>query len=412
MDNLLVIGGGAAGMMAALTARQMGVGVTLLEAQPRLGRKLLATGNGRCNFSHMGFSAANYHGRHPRFVMDALAHFNEADTVAFFEALGVATTTDERRRYYPESLQAQAVLDCFRLALEESGVEVCTDTRVTKLRQDKNGLWHLDTTQGKRTARAVIVATGGETQPKLGGCRDGYKLLIDLGHAMIKTQPAIVQLEGDIAPLKACVGLKRDMLVRIEANGKRVAQDVGEVLITKYGISGPPVLQCAGAAVRGLEKGQKVRAVLSFFPDEDAVSLEERLTRRHQDHPKRKAEAFFVGLLPRMMAASILKAAGLRPADNLNAASIRTLSKLLTQFPLTITASRGFNEAQVTQGGIDTADFSSATMGSWLSSGLYAAGEVLDIDGDCGGYNLQWAWSSGHLAASEAADYIKQETKR
>lgn len=405
--QVIVIGGGASGMMAALTASEAGVEVTLLEAQNRLGRKLLATGNGRCNFSHRGFTPSNYHGRQPRFVRDALASFDEAQTVAFFEAIGVATTTDERQRYYPESLQAQAVLDVLRLRLDEMGVRVCTNTRVSNLRQDKAGVWHLATNQGEYKAAAVVVATGGETQPKLGGCRDGYKLLESLGHTKVPTRPAIVQLECDIAPLAAAVGLKRDMLVRVEAQGKVVAQDVGEVLVTKYGLSGPPILQCAGAAVRAMDKKSAVRIRLSLFPDEDTASLEARLLARHESHPNRDAEAFFVGLLPRMFAVCALKACAIRAHDALGKKSIHALAALLTDWPLCVSGSRGFAEAQVTQGGIDTGDFCEDTMGSWLASGLYACGEVLDIDGDCGGYNLQWAWSSGHMAGENAALYIK-----
>lgn len=400
--TLAIIGGGASGMAAALAAADGRVRVQLYESQSRLGRKLLATGNGRCNFSHMDFDVANYHGQHPAFVRDALARFDEADTLAFFEALGLVATTDERDRYYPASLQAQAVLDVLRLSLQERGVEVITDTRITGLTRAKNGHFVLQHGKGRSHADAVIIACGGEAAPKLGGSRDGYKLLQQMGHTLVATAPGIVQLEGEVQSLKAAAGLKRDCGLTLRSEGKMLAQDCGELLITAYGISGPPVLQCSGAAVRALERGERVEAVIDFFPDESASDLQAMLLARHAQLAQRDAAAFFVGLLPRLLAQCALKACGVRPQERLTQAQVRALAEKLHAWPVRITGSRGFAEAQVTLGGIDTADFDSATLGSWLVPRLYACGEVLDIDGDCGGYNLQWAWSSGRLAGSSA----------
>ena len=252
--TLAIIGGGAAGMAAAIEASGQGVHVVLYESQSRLGRKLLATGNGRCNFSHCGFRDSNYHGCHPHFVHDALARFDEADTLAFFEALGLAWTVDARARYYPESLQASAVLDVLRLVIEERGVELHTDTRITSVRPRSKGGFDLRWKGGQAVADVVIVATGGEAAPKLGGTRDGYKLLSALGHTMIETAPGIVQLVCDVSSLKAANGLKRDVRLTLRADGKSIASDSGELLVTNYGISGPPVLQCAGHAVRALSE--------------------------------------------------------------------------------------------------------------------------------------------------------------
>ena len=404
--TLAIIGGGAGGMAAALAASGQGVEIVLCESQARLGRKLLATGNGRCNLSHQGFSDANYHGTHPRFVHAALARHDEADTIAFFESLGLAVTTDERQRYYPATLQAAAVLDVLRLALEEAGVRIRTETRITGISQARNGHFILRHSGGSLHADAVIVATGGEAAPKLGGTRDGYALLESLGHTLIPTAPGIVQLQAAIAPLKAASGLKREMGLSLYAGGRLLAQDQGEILITAYGLSGPPVLQCAGHAVRALAKGLDVEARLNLFPGETAASLEERLLARHAALPQRGAAAFFVGLLPRLFAQCALRAVHLKAGDRLKRADLKALAALLTAWPIAVSGTRGFSEAQVTIGGIDTADFDSESLQSWIVPGLFACGEVLDIDGDCGGYNLQWAWSSGRTAAEYAVQYL------
>lgn len=404
--TLAIIGGGASGMAAAIAASGQGVAVVLCESQARLGRKLLATGNGRCNLSHQGFSDANYHGTHPHFVHEALARYDEADTLAFFEKLGLVLTTDERQRYYPATLQAAAVLDVLRLAIEEAGVRVCTETRIEHIQQAKNGHFILRHKGGSIHADAVIVAAGGEASPKLGGTRDGYQLLESLGHRLIATAPGIVQLEADVRSLKAAGGLKREMGLTLLADGQPIASDAGEVLITSYGISGPPVLQCAGHAVRALARGARVEARLNLFPAETTDTLEAQLISRHAALPQRSAAAFFVGLLPRLFAQCALKACGIAPDAALRRADLQALAAQLSAWPLTVKGTRGLAEAQVTLGGIDTADLDSASLQSWIVPGLFACGEVLDIDGDCGGYNLQWAWSSGRLAAASAVNYL------
>lgn len=403
--RLAIVGGGASGMAAALEAAKR-VDVVLYESHSRLGRKLLATGNGRCNFSHKGFNDANYHGRHPHFVHDAFSRHDEADTLAFFQALGLEATVDRRNRYYPASLQGSAVLDILRLSLDEAGVEVRCDTRITAIHPTKDGRFSLIHKASKDRADAVIIAAGGEAAPKLGGTRDGYKLLGAFGHTLIETAPGIVQLNADISELKAANGLKREVAIAIQSENKTIVRDFGELLITNYGLSGPPVLQCAGHAVRALKKGKKVEAVINFFPEEECEQLLEHFRKRLALHPMRSADTFFVGLLPRLLAQCALKAVGVKPQQRLDEQTLTRLARKLSAWQVPLIGPRPLSEAQVTLGGIDTADFDPTTMASWMVPGLYACGEVLDIDGDCGGYNLQWAWSSGRLAGESAAEYL------
>lgn len=234
-------------MAAAIEASGQGVHVVLYESQSRLGRKLLATGNGRCNFSHRGFRDSNYHGCHPHFVHDALARFDEANTLAFSRRLVSPGRWTHVRAIILKACRASAVLDVLRLVIEERGVELHTDTRITSVRPRSKGGFDLRWKGGQAVADAVIVATGGEAAPKLGGTRDGYKLLSALGHSMIETAPGIVQLVCDVSSLKAANGLKRDVRLTLRADGKSIASDDGELLVTNYGLSGPP-----GAAMRRL----------------------------------------------------------------------------------------------------------------------------------------------------------------
>lgn len=405
--DIAVVGGGASGMTAALTAAEAGCRVAVLEAGPRVGRKLLATGNGRCNLSHAGFALSNYHGSHPYFAAPALQRYDEASTLAWWKNLGLEIVTDERNRYYPASLQAQAVLDLLRLGLEETGVTAMTNARVTALTHD--GLhFCLQCGSDVYEARAVIMAAGGQASPKLGGCRDGYVLMKKLGHKLVATRPGIVQLECHMETLAAAAGLKRQVVLSFyNKEGKRVAQGQGELLLTKYGLSGPAALEASPAVVRALEQGP-VTARVNFFSDIAGQALADDFSCRLQAHPNRTGQQFFLGLLPRMLGHCALKACRMDGRRPLTAKEVRRLARQLSAWPLTVTGPHGFDAAQVTLGGLDCADFDPQTLASWLLPGLFACGEVLDIDGDCGGYNLQWAWSSGRLAGESAAGWIKQ----
>lgn len=405
--DIAVIGGGASGMTAAITAARAGCRVVVLEAGPRVGRKLLATGNGRCNLSHAGFTLANYHGSHPHFAASALERFDEASTLAWWRDLGLEIVTDDRDRYYPASLQAQAVLDLLRLGLDEAGATVVTDARVTGLTHD--GLtFRLHCGSAIYAASAVIMAAGGQASPKLGGCRDGCDLMKTLGHAVVVARPGIVQLECRMETLAAAAGLKRQALVSFyNKEGKRLVQGQGELLLTKYGLSGPAALEPSAAVVRALEAGP-VTARINFFPEKSAQALTDAFAARLKAHPDRTGDQFFLGLLPRMLGHCALRACGLDGRQPLTAKQARHLARILAAWPLTVTGPRGFDNAQVTLGGLDCADFDPKSLASWIVPGLFACGEVLDVDGDCGGYNLQWAWSSGRLAGQSAAAWVCQ----
>lgn len=405
--HIAVVGGGASGMVAALSAAKAGGHVEIYEKNARLGKKLLATGNGRCNLSHKGFKLENFHGSHPFFVRHALTRYDEKNTLEYLNALGIDIVVDDRNRYYPTSLQASAVLDVLRLSLLEEHISVHENTRVMDIQ--KTGQGFILYCQGKKTDYdAVIVATGGEAAGKLGGTRDGYQLLQALGHQLIKTRPGIVQLVTDTTSIKMLVGLKREVALEMYVGERCIANDEGELLITKYGISGPPVLQCSGAVSRALGKKYQVTASINFFPQQSLADTILQFKERLLQHPTRTADVFFLGVLPRVLAEATLKACHIPMKASMTTDLLKRCASQLHQWKIPVYDTKSFEEAQVTIGGIDTVDFDDKTLGSWIVPGLFACGEVLDIDGDCGGYNLQWAWSSGRLAGESAAAYCQE----
>jgi len=398
MKQIIVIGGGAAGMMAAITAAKAGAEVMLLERQPRVGRKLLATGNGRCNITNKYTKSSNYHGNKPNFVNYALEKFCVDDTVDFFSSIGLVVKFEPSGRAYPYTDQAGSVVDVLRFEMERLGIKVKCDCTVRSMTRKKDFV--LDTTEGKLTASAVIVAAGGAASAKLGGTSLGYEILGAFGHEKTKLFASLVQLKTDTAIIRALKGIKTDASVKIVSKrGKVIAESVGEVLFTEYGISGPAIFEVSRNAVG-------CTAVLDLMQEYSLSTLEQMLTQRKNARPNTTLEEYLTGMLNKRIGQCALKYAGLalsRNAGTLNRDEVERVARSIKSFELAVTGNTGLENAQVTAGGILTEDFDPSTMESKLVKGLYAVGEVLDIDGDCGGFNLQWAWSSGHLAGECAA---------
>ncbi len=395
-----IIGGGAGGMMAALTAAEGGHHVLLLERQSRVGRKLMATGNGRCNLTnHHAMPdqyAAHYHGTDTDFAAHALTEFDVANTRAWFADHGLLTTMEEDSwRVYPYSNMAGSVLDVLRYALEQPNIALHTGCTVSRLRRRGDG-FTIETDNGSFTASKVILASGGAAGSKVGGTMDGYQLAKQLGHHRTALFPSLVQLKTDPTYPRALKGVKAEVLVRITQGGKLLAENRGELLFTEYGISGPVIFEVS-RAVAGQEN---CTAALDFLPDWDDRETMDWLRQRQAMAGSREAGTLLAGTLHSRLGQMLCKAAGFtnQSAAALTERDLCAIAAQLHHFTLPILGSCGFDQAQVTAGGLRTDEFDSRTMESRLVPGFYACGEVLDIDGDCGGYNLQWAWSSGHLA--------------
>lgn len=392
--KVLIIGGGASGMMAALTASECPENeVILLERQGRMGRKLMATGNGRCNLTNRNAAPEHYHGENDRFCAYALHAFGVEETLKYFESHGLLTVTEAEGRVYPFSDSANSVADVLRLHLEQrKNVTIVTGAEVTTL-SGKKGRFSARAGEERYGAERVIVCAGGIAGGKLGGTDLGYRLLASFGHGRTKLHPSLVQLKTDTTYVRSLKGVRCQAVVRYESERK-----TGEVQFTDYGISGPAIFELSR---RVSVSGAKGTLTLDLLPQTAEKELEALLKLRKETLPRLKAEDLLTGILHNRLGRTLLRAAGCSletPCGALNEEMVKKICKTVKRFVLPVTGVMGMDAAQVTAGGIRTAEFEETTMESRLCPGLYAAGEVLDIDGDCGGYNLQWAWASGRLA--------------
>lgn len=395
-----IIGGGASGMAAALAAaEQPGVQVVLMERQARLGRKLQATGNGRCNLTNLHAGQQGYHGDRPEFAREAIAAFGPQETLAWFRRLGLFTVAEPSGRVYPYSDQANSVVDVLRFALERPNIQVKLGFEVEKVKKTPDGFL-VESKQEHLSCDRLIVACGGLAGTKLGGSMAGYQLLRSLGHRCTRLRPTLVQLKaawGGIAGLK---GVRANCHAAIYRGETLWSESTGELQFTEYGLSGPVMFEISRDACQGLGPWH---CRLDFLPEvPESVLQEELLHRRQGDLP---ASELLTGILHNRLGRVLTQAAGIslsRQVAQLEEAELFQVAQTVKDFVVALKEPMGMDSAQVTAGGMVTAEFDEQTMESRLVPGLYACGEVLDIDGDCGGYNLQWAWSSGRLAGLSA----------
>ena len=399
-----IIGGGASGMAAALAAAENpGVRVVLMERQARVGRKLQATGNGRCNLTNLHADVRGYHGEEPGFSAAAIGAFGPGATLQWFRELGLYTVAEESGRVYPYSDQANSVVDVLRFALERENIQVKLGFEVEKVKKTDGG-FRVESTEETVECDRLIVACGGLAGTKLGGTMSGYKLLRSLGHKCTKLRPTLVQLKSDWS---GCVGLKG---VRANCDAKILKDDAvfarsrGELQFTEYGISGPVIFEISRDVCQG--KGDWC-CELDFLPDMADGELLEALKSRRSG--KLTAVDLLTGILHNRLGRVLTQAAGIAayvPIAQLEDGELEEVCRVVKGFRVKLTEPLGMDSAQVTAGGILTSEFCAEPMESKQVSGLYACGEVLDVDGDCGGYNLQWAWSSGRMAGLHAGGLL------
>lgn len=409
MRHVLVIGGGAAGMMAAIQARRAGASVTLLERNEKLGRKLYITGKGRCNLTNAcGVDEAlkNYPGG-ARFLTGALHRFTSADAMAFFEALGVPLKTERGNRVFPRSDRAADVIDALRRELLRLGVTLRRGRAVELLLQEGQAHGVRLEDGGSLEADAVIVATGGLSYPATGSTGDGYALSRQAGHSIAEPRGSLVPLCAAGDECERMMGLSlRNVRLRVKNQKKKVIFDqFGELLFTHFGLSGPLVLS-ASAHLRGFAK-DRYTACIDLKPALDEQKLDQRLLREFGEQPNRELSTVLGALLPRLMVPVMVERLGLDPKTKVNAitkAQRRRLLEELKDFRLELTGPRPVAEAIVTAGGVKLKEVHPVTMESRLTPGLYFAGEVLDVDGYTGGFNLQAAWATGAAAGRAAAE--------
>ena len=399
MKELVIIGGGASGMAAAIKAAEdRSVHVTLIERQARAGKKLSATGNGRCNLTNLGADVSHYHGADPGFAAYALKTYPPERVLEFFRSLGLRTVTEYGGRVYPLSGHAGSVLDVLRLGLEKPNVTVLTGAPVTAIRRETSG-FRIETAEGAHSAERVILACGGCAGAKLGGVMDGYALAASLGHSRTALYPALTQLRTAPEYPRALKGIRVDARLRLLQAGRVLAETAGDVLFTETGLSGTAVFEISRAAAGKSD----LTAELCFF-DETEDDLITDLAARQRRWPALEANRILTGAAQSRLGQMLCRYAGISGGarcDELTTEQLQVLARAMRGMRLPVTGVSGFETAQVTAGGLRTAEFDPETLQSRLVPGLSACGELLDIDGDCGGFNLQWAWASGLLAGEK-----------
>lgn len=405
--KIAVIGGGASGMMSAITACRFGSDVTIFERNARVGKKLLSTGNGRCNITNSEVlkkdengALLHYYGEDKHFADYALTKFDNNALLDFFGSLGVLFRS-ETGKYYPYSETASTILDIMRLYCEKLGIKIVAETDVTEISESKNGFIVLGEHFDK-----VIVSCGGMSSPHLGTDGSGYKLLSKFNHTRTKLSPAITQIKTDNKLVKQLKGIKCNATVTAFSGKTALRQEYGQVLFCDYGLSGPPIFQLSSCFD---ENENNKRIEIDFTPEFSFDEIYENLN-KIKSNPFMKdltAGAFLMPILPRKVGEIIIKYCEIpltAPVEKLTNSDLKKIANAIKHFSLSVLGTKGFTNAQVTAGGIKTKDFDKSTMQSKLKSGLYAVGEVLDVTGDCGGYNLQWAFSSGYVAGVSAAN--------
>ena len=399
-----ILGGGASGMAAALAAAENpSAQVIIMERQARVGRKLGATGNGRCNLTNLHAGETGYHGEDASFASHAISAFPPEATLGWFSSLGLFTVAEDSGRVYPYSDQANSVVDVLRFALEKDNITLKLGFEAEKVKKTATG-FRIESKEETVECDRLIIACGGLAGTKLGGTMSGYKFLRALGHKCTKLRPTLVQLKSSWGGCTGLKGVRCNCRAAVYHNGSLHSESTGELQFTEYGISGPVIFEISRDVCQ--EKGDWI-CRLDFLPDISCDELLKELQRREQTNLP--ASELLTGILHNRLGRILTQSAGVsqnRMVSELGDFELRQVCRNVKDFEITLTEPMGMDSAQVTAGGILTREFNDKTMESRLVPGLYACGEVLDIDGDCGGYNLQWAWSSGRLAGNHAGGLL------
>ncbi len=402
--RIAVIGGGAAGMMAAVMAARAGALVQIYERNDRVGKKILVTGNGKCNFSNLNMSKEAYYGSAVLLYDKCFAKFGVEDTVDFFSQCGMLIKNKDGC-LYPFSQQASTVLDVLRLALDEHGVRIYTNAFVKSIKLRKEDKKLGVAAHETEFYDAVILACGGSAAPSTGSDGNGFKLAKSLGHHITDTVPALVQLRCSEDFFKSVAGVRTDAELTLCIDDEKSSRVRGELQLTDYGISGIPVFQFSREAAYALLHKRKVTVDIDFLPDYDEASCKRFFEERWKRQAGQPMEKFLTGIVNKKINSLIIRLSGARVNDKASDVSpdVRhNIERLYKKLTVTVRRTNGFDHAQVCAGGIPYNELTDE-LESKLVPGLYFAGELIDIDGICGGYNLQWAWTSGAIAGMAAA---------
>ncbi len=399
--EVIVIGAGASGLTAAISAARQGSKVLVIERKEKAGKKILATGNGKCNFTNMVQTPDCYRSDDSAFPMKVLSCFDTNQTLQFFRELGIYPKN--RDGYlYPNSEQAASVVQVLLMECERLGVEFRYNELVSQIKSpDFTVITNIQSYKGNK----LILAAGGCASPQHGTDGIGFRLAESLGHSIIKPLPALVQLRSSDKCCKTASGVRTQAKVELYSNNKLIGEESGEVLFTDYGISGIPVMQISRYAAKALERKEQLNLQLDFMQELSLEELTAFLYERIQQGSFKTAEELMIGLLNHKLSYIILNKSGVditKKATKVTDKEVNELARNIKRFSLSINGTNSFEHAQVCAGGVSTSEIHQTTLESKLRKKLYLTGELIDVDGTCGGYNLQWAWSTGYLAGKAA----------
>lgn len=403
MKRVLVIGAGASGMMAAIQAADNGAYVTIYEKTDRIGRKILMTGNGRCNLSNTNMALSNYYTTDSSKLEQCFARFSVDDTVHFFEGQGLMIR-DKDSYLYPYNEQASSVLDVLRNALKKYRVKIETSVENIMISVKKTGIFSVTSSAGKSEFDAVILACGSRAGIR-NQTTEGYDYAKLFGHRIIPLQPALVQVRCDGTFFKAISGVRCKAKISLYLDGQYTAYEYGELQLTDYGISGIPVFQLSRVIARELQNKRRIEVVMDLLPDISQYDWNKFIFNRIKQYQGYTCEEFLTGMLHKKINMMLLKEFGLKPEEQLNEhteSKLTALCMAMKSFTVYPKSVNSFEHAQVCSGGVDFKELNE-NLESIYQPGLYICGEMIDIDGKCGGYNLQWAWTSGFIAGVSAA---------
>lgn len=431
--DCVIVGGGAAGMTAAAAAAERGANTAVIEHTRRLGSKLLKTGNGKCNFTNLEMSGKCYQNDDTEFVMNVINKFDENSVIDFFKKLGVYPKS-KNGYIYPHSETAASLQDALRMELDRLDVRVFLRSEIIGITKTNNEKFIIDAIMSEEPSDdagnknkdlikskiqiccgKLIIAAGSCAAPATGSDGSGYRLAESFGHKIIKPLPALVQLVSSFAYCRAMSGVRSTGKIKLYIESEEVCSDTGEIQYTDYGISGIPVFQVSRYAVRGVDSGKSVKAVIDMLPDIPQEELENDIDIRILREPSKSVEQFFAGIINKKLVYGAAKSMGIdinMHIGQLGGKRTKKLVRFLKNFEFEITGFKGFENCQVCQGGVALSQLDSDTMQSRLCGGLYFAGEIADVDGKCGGYNLQWAWSSGITAGRAAAQSAVEDLQK
>lgn len=411
--DIAVIGGGPAGMMAAIFAGQGGASVILVEKNQTLGKKLLISGGGRCNLTNAIFdnrTLAKRYGDKGKFLLSPLSRWNVQSTIDFFESHGMPTKTEAENRVFPASDKAQSVLDVLESELRKAGVKILTNSPVTKITSSKGLIQNIETSDTVVSAKAFIVTTGGTARPETGSSGDGFKWLAKLGHIIVTPKAALVPVKTAEAWSHKLQGLSlASVKITLFENGRKVESRIGKILFTHFGLSGPLVLNMSSAIGESIKKGASL--TLDLFPTLDQLALDEKLRAHFATAQNKKWNNALAGFVPPLLATTLIELSGIDPeifVNKIPRASRLAFVKLLKNLVLTPTGLLSAEKAIVSSGGVALEEIDFKTMQSLKTTNLYLAGDILDFDRPSGGFSLQICWATGFVAGQSAANYLRR----